>query len=60
MKLRIGLTALSLSAAAFSGAIDLYNLYQLPDHGNGGRGRHIASWGRHMAMAVVAGVVSAR
>jgi hypothetical protein len=52
MKLRFGLTALCISAAAMSGAINLYNLHKLPDHGLGGRARHIASWGRHLAMAV--------
>lgn len=52
MTMRTSLTALCFAAAAIGSSIDLYNLHQLPDEGFGGRGRHIASWSRHMAMAV--------
>src|SRR5687767_4556440 len=52
MKLRTGVLALFTSAATLGAAIDLYQVYALPDYGFGSRGRHIQSWGRSLAASV--------
>ncbi len=60
MKLQQAFSALSVGAlcalfmlvAGRSGAVDIYRVYALDDHGLGSRGRHIQSWSGTLAAAV--------